>query len=239
MTLTRRRFIAAAGTSAIVAPTLRVHAQGVGRVAVVGGGFGGATAARYLAMMGHNVTLVTRDAKFSTCPFSNTVLGGLNQMEAITFDYSGLKALGVNVIQDEATSVDAAEGVVHLAEGAALNYDRLILSPGIDLIFDGAIGGYDRKAAEIMPHAWQAGPQTALLRRQLEAMEDGGTVAISAPANPFRCPPGPYERVSLSMGGKVNSVDPATMYLSGDFVDVTADVANVIPPQRAAAIAET
>lgn len=285
MTLTRRRFIAAAATSAFAAPALGAKAQNAGRVVVIGGGFGGATAARYLVGMGHDVTLVTRDATFSTCPFSNTVLGGLNRMEAITFDYSGLTASGVNVIQDEAIGVDAAKQVVNLAEGVALNYDRLILSPGIDLIFSGGIEGYDRDAAEVMPHAWQAGPQTALLRRQLEAMEDGGTVAIAAPANPFRCPPGPYERasliahylktekpaskiiildakdsfskqtlfeeawdalypgmiewVSLSMGGKVNSVDPATLHLSGDFVDVTADVANVIPPQRAAAIAKS
>lgn len=287
MTLSRRTFIAAAGANALAAPFLarRGYAQSAGRVVVIGGGFGGATAARYLAGMGHEVSLVTREATFSTCPFSNTVVSGLNPMTAITFNYDALSAAGVTVIQDEAVGVDADQGSVTLADGTTLTYDRLILSPGIDLIFDDGIAGYDRAAADVMPHAWQAGPQTALLRKQLEAMEDGGTVVIAVPANPFRCPPGPYERasliahylkaekpaskimildakdsfskqslfqeawqtlypdmiewVSLSMGGKVSSVDPATMHVVGDFVDVTADVANVIPPQRAAAIAQT
>ena len=283
MILTRRSFIAAAGATLLAAPFLRAHAQGGGRVVVVGGGFGGATVARELAGLGHAVSLVTRSATFSTCPFSNTVLGGFGEMDAITFGYDAVAAAGVEVVEGEAVGVDPDSGVVVLAAGDLLPYDRLVLSPGVDLIF-GAIDGYDEAAADLMPHAWAAGPQTELLRRQLEAMEDGGTVVIAAPANPFRCPPGPYERacliahylkaekpaskvmildakdqfskqglfeeaweilypgmiewVGLSQGGKVNAVDPATLHLTGDFAEVTANVANVIPPQRAAAIAE-
>ncbi len=282
MTLSRRTLIASAGAAALVAPLVS-RAQSGGRVVVVGGGFGGATAARYLADLGHAVTLVTREATFATCPFSNTVLGGMNGMDAITFGYEGLSAAGVSVAQDEAIGVDPEAGVVTLVTGEPLIFDRLILSPGIDFVYD-TIDGYDEATADIMPHAWTAGPQTVLLRQQLEAMEDGGTVVIAPPANPFRCPPGPYERASLiahylkaekpaskimildskdsfskqalfteawellypgmiewvglSEGGRLNSVDPATMTLVGDFVEVTADVANVIPPQRAALIAQ-
>ncbi|GGL63192.1 NAD(P)/FAD-dependent oxidoreductase [Wenxinia marina] len=277
--MTTRRTVLA-GLAALPLAT-RVRAQDRGRVVVVGGGFGGATAARFLARAGHNVTLVERDPAFVTCPFSNTVLAGLNPLEAITFDWSGLRADGVTLVQDEATGVD--DGSLALASGDPLPFDRLILSPGIDLRY-GALPGYDEAAAQIMPHAWKAGAQTALLRAQLEAMEDGGTVVITAPANPYRCPPGPYERASLiadyltrekpaskilildakeafskqplfeeawatlypgmiewvppSMGGNVAEVDPGTMTVATDFMSYTPAVANVIPPQRAAAIAQ-
>jgi NADPH-dependent 2,4-dienoyl-CoA reductase/sulfur reductase-like enzyme len=284
MTLSRRDLIAVAGSVAAAA-TLNVRslrAQDRGRVVVVGGGFGGGTVARYLAQAGHDVTLVERKDQFFTCPFSNTVLGGLNGMQSIAFDMDGLRNAGVTVVRDEATGVDPVARQVALASGDPLAYDRLVLSPGIELIFD-AIPGYDEAAAEIMPHAWDAGPQTELLRRQLEAMEDGGTVVIAPPANPFRCPPGPYERASLiawylksekpsskilildakdtfskrplfeeawqtlypgmiewvplSMGGRVVEVDPARMTVSTDFATHEAAVANIIPPQRAGAIA--
>ncbi|MGZ9810774.1 FCSD flavin-binding domain-containing protein [Pseudoroseicyclus sp. H15] len=283
MTLNRRTMLAATGMAIATAPfALRpVMAQDAGRIVVVGAGFGGGTVARLLAGAGHNVTLVERNAEFSTCPFSNTVLGGINAMSAITFSYEGLRAAGVDVIQGEAVGVDGQSLV--LASGDSLPFDRLVLSPGVDMRYD-AIPGYDEEAAELMPHAWKAGPQTELLRSQLEAMPDGGTVAICPPANPFRCPPGPYERASLiahylktekpnskilildakdafskrdlfeeawatlypgmiewvpfSLGGNVTSVDADAMTINTDFDSYQVDVGNVIPPQKAGAIAE-
>ncbi|WP_210529893.1 NAD(P)/FAD-dependent oxidoreductase [Rubellimicrobium arenae] len=196
MRLTRRTLVATGGT-ALALPFLNraAHAQGRGRVVVVGGGFGGATAARALASLGHEVTLVERQPTYWTCPFSNTVLAGLNPIESIAFGYDGLSAAGVTVVRGEAQGIDTDASQVRLSDGS-LPYDRLILAPGIDLRYD-ALPGYDEAASEVMPHAWKAGAQTELLRRQLEAMEDGGVVAIAVPENPFRCPPGPYERASL------------------------------------------
>ncbi|MDA1132019.1 MAG: NAD(P)/FAD-dependent oxidoreductase [Proteobacteria bacterium] len=170
--------------------------QSPGHVVVVGGGFGGATAAKYLRRAGVDVTLIETNATFATCPFSNTVLGGINEIDAITHGYDGLAAHGVQVVPDTVTGINAANKSVSLQGGTAVSYDRLILSPGIDFKW-GEIEGYDEAAAEVMPHAWKAGAQTELLRRQLIAMDDGGVVAIAAPGNPFRCPPGPYERASL------------------------------------------
>jgi len=256
------------------------RAQARGRVVVVGGGFGGATAARYLSRAGHDVTLVERETAYVSCPFSNTVLGGMAGMEDITFQLGNLSGDGVRVVQGEAVGV--ADGKVSLSSGEVLPFERLLMSPGVDLIW-GAIQGYDEAAAEIMPHAWKAGRQTRLLRSRLEAMDDGGLVVIAPPANPFRCPPGPYERASLiahflktakprsrilildakesfskqalfeqawdalypgmiewippSMGGRVASVEPDTMTVVTDFNRYEASVANIIPPQRAAAIA--
>ena len=171
----------------------------IGRVVIVGGGFGGATTARYLKMWGGNVdvTLVDRNPEFISCPISNLVLGGHKQMADITRGYDGLKALGVKVVQGEVTAIDAAAKKVRLANGSELPYDRLVLSPGIDFMMDG-IGGL---AAGIdsgrITHAWKAGPQTVALRRQLEAMPDGGVFALSIPKVPYRCPPGPYERACM------------------------------------------
>ncbi|CAI8030677.1 Sulfide dehydrogenase [flavocytochrome c] flavoprotein chain [Geodia barretti] len=170
-----------------------------GRVVVIGGGFGGATCAKYLrrADPGIEVTLVERSSHFMTCPFSNTVLGGLTGMDFITHGYDRLSSRhGVTVIHDTASGIDPAQRKVSLQNGSDLSYDRLVVSPGIQLLW-GALEGYDEQASQAMPHAWQAGPQTTLLRQQLEAMPDGGTVVIAPPANPFRCPPGPYERASL------------------------------------------
>jgi sulfide dehydrogenase [flavocytochrome c] flavoprotein chain len=192
--LTRRDLLALAAAAPFGLRPLR--AQDRGRVVVVGGGFGGGTVARYLAAAGHDVTVVEREPRFYTCPFSNAILGGFLDLQSIAFRMDGLAGAGVKVVEGEAAGVDPDAGEVALANGDRLAYDRLVLSPGVELIFD-AIPGYDEAAAEIMPHAWKAGSQTELLRSQLVAMEDGGTVVIAAPADPFRCPPGPYERASL------------------------------------------
>jgi len=173
--------------------------QGKPRVVVIGGGVGGATAAKYLATSGHNldVTLVEPKRRYATCFFSNLYLAGLRSFESLTHGYEALaQRHGVNVIHDSATMIDPAAKTVALTGGGKLSYDRLIVAPGIAFKF-GAIEGYDEAAATVMPHAWNAGPQTILLRRQLESMEDGGVFVIVAPPNPFRCPPGPYERASL------------------------------------------
>lgn len=169
------------------------------RVIVIGGGFGGATAAKYIRRFdpGIHVTLIEKDSKYTTCPFSNTVIAGMRDIDSITFGYDKLsKNHGVEVIHDLVTEVDAAGKKVTLKGGKTLQYDKLVVSPGIDFKAD-AIEGYDEAAAQKMPHAWKAGAQTTLLRKQLEAMKDGGTVVIAPPPNPFRCPPGPYERASL------------------------------------------
>jgi NADH dehydrogenase FAD-containing subunit len=172
--------------------------QAAPRAIVIGGGFAGATCARELKrqLPDATVTLVEPNAVFTACPFSNAVIAGLRDIDAQRFGYDGIKRAGITLAQQNATGVDPQARRVTLADNSMLDYDRLVLAPGIDLRFD-ALPGYDERAAEIMPHAWKAGEQTLLLRRQLEAMEDGGTVIISAPANPFRCPPGPYERASL------------------------------------------
>ncbi len=279
---TRRHFLklsAAAG----LAPAV-VSAQGKARVVVIGGGFGGATAARTLKALqpSLDVTLVEPNPVYTSCPFSNSVLANLREIDQQQFRYDAIKAAGVTVAETSATAVDAEAKTVTLADGNRLAYDRLVMSPGIDFNWN-AIPGYDEAAAEKMPHAWKAGPQTVLLRRQLQAMDDGGLVVMSAPANPFRCPPGPYERASLiaywlkiwkpksklllldskdafskqrlfqngwaelypgmiewvplSKGGKVTAVDPATLTLTTEFGAHKASVANVIPPQKAGAIA--
>jgi sulfide dehydrogenase [flavocytochrome c] flavoprotein subunit len=171
----------------------------IGRVVIVGGGFGGGTAARYLKLWGGNVdvTLVERNANFVSCPISNLVLGGHKQMADITRGYDGLKALGVKVVQGEVTAIDAAGKKVRLAGGAELAYDRVIVSPGIDFMTE-QIGGLATPAAQdSILHSWKAGPQTVALRRQLESMADGGVYAISIPKVPYRCPPGPYERACM------------------------------------------
>jgi NADPH-dependent 2,4-dienoyl-CoA reductase/sulfur reductase-like enzyme len=167
-------------------------------VVVVGGGFGGASCARALrtASLRIAVTLVEPGATFTACPFSNAVIGGLREMAAQQFTYERIAAAGIALARTTATAVDTRARSVTLADGTRLPYDRLVLAPGIDIRW-GALPGYDEAAAGQMPHAWRAGEQTLLLRRQLEAMPDGGLVVIAAPANPFRCPPGPYERASL------------------------------------------
>jgi sulfide dehydrogenase [flavocytochrome c] flavoprotein chain len=197
--VSRRAFLAsAAATTAgglLAAPAL---AQAVPRVAVVGGGFAGATVARALKRADPRVavTLVETSRTFTACPFSNLVIAGLRELKAQQFGYDKVAADGVDVVFATATDVDPRARTVALDTGSTLVYDRLVLAPGIDIRWP-SLPGYDGAAMETMPHAWKAGAQTLLLRRQLEAMEDGGVVLMSAPANPFRCPPGPYERASL------------------------------------------
>ncbi len=285
MRITRRGLLASAAAGAASSLSSPAVAQGAaGRVVVIGGGFGGATCARFLKALDPrlNVTLVEANATFIACPFCNEVIVGLRELTEQEFGYDGLRKAGVTVAIQTATGVDASSRVVTLGDGAKLPYDRLVLSPGIDINWSG-LPGYTQTSAERMPHAWKAGAQTLLLRRQLEAMPDGGTVVMSAPGNPFRCPPGPYERasliawylktkkpksklivldakdafskqrlfqnawkalypdtlewVSLSSGGKVNAVEADSMTLVTDFNRFKADVANVIPPQKAGEIA--
>ena len=194
---TRRTFLKLTAAASLAAPSI-ASAQAGGRVVVVGGGFGGATAARTLKALEPKltVTLVEPNPVFTACPFSNNVLAALREISQQQFGYDGVQKAGVVLAQTSATAVDASGKTVTLGDGSKLAYDRLVLSPGIDINW-GALPGYDETAAEKMPHAWKAGAQTVLLRQQLQAMDDGGLVIISSPANPFRCPPGPYERASL------------------------------------------
>ena len=193
--------LAGAATLASLMPSGKSFAQAAGNVVVIGGGFGGGTVAKYLKKLGANVTLIDRDSSFVTCPFSNTVLGGFGEMRQVTHTFDGLRKAGVNVVTGNVTGIDAtAKRVTVAGNTTPIPYDRLVMSPGIDFKFagqPGGIAGYDEAAAEKMPHAWKAGAQTELLRRQLIAMDDGGVVIMAIPNNPYRCPPGPYERASL------------------------------------------
>lgn len=200
---TRREFIkntaSAVGLGAVALYAPGVLANNSKKVVVVGGGFGGATAAKYLKIINSNlaVTLVEPAKTFYTCPFSNTVLGGMKKMKDIAHSYANLtNKYGVKVVHAMAVRVDAAKHNVALQDGSKLPYDRAIVSPGIDFKFD-QMEGYSADLVNKIPHAWKAGEQTKILRKQLEEMKDGGTVLICPPQNPFRCPPGPYERASL------------------------------------------
>jgi sulfide dehydrogenase [flavocytochrome c] flavoprotein chain len=281
--MTRRNVARGIAASAFAFPCPSI-AQSVARVVVIGGGFGGASCARALRRIDAKlqITLIEPNRTFTACPFSNEVIAGLREIEAQQFTYDKIVAEGVTIVAQAAVRIDPRARTVGLADGTSLGYERLVLAPGIDLKFD-ALPGYDEAAATKMPHAWKAGEQTALLRRQLEAMDDGGLVVLAVPTAPSRCPPAPYERasliahylktrkprsrilildakdgfplqrlfedawkelypgmierVSLSQGGRVTSVDPATRTIVTDFGNYTADVANVIPPQQAGRIA--
>ena len=204
MMLMKRRDFLKAGAAAGAMASLYGCAGGgkaSGHVVVVGGGYGGATVAKYLRMWsegGVQVTLIERNPTFISCPISNLVIGGTKTMEDITISYEGLRSKwGVRVIQDDVVAVDAAKKTVSLKGGSALSYDRLVLSPGVDFMWDEIPGLKSAEAQSKILHAWKAGPQTVALRQQLESMKDGGVYAISIPKAPYRCPPGPYERACL------------------------------------------
>ncbi|HET6719720.1 MAG TPA: FAD/NAD(P)-binding oxidoreductase [Rhodocyclaceae bacterium] len=294
MTIDRRNFIkllsagagvAGASVLPMAARAAEIMPKSGRRVVVVGAGYGGTIAAKYIRMMDPTieVVLIERNKTFVSCPFSNLVLGGERTMDDITIkSYDKLASnFKIKMVYDEVTAIDAAKKEVVTSQGA-IKYDRLVLSPGIDFRFE-EIEGYDAATTpEIMPHAWKAGPQTVLLRKQLEAMPDGGTVLLSVPLTPYRCPPGPYERTSMiawylknhkpkskvivldanpditSKAGlfkkgwakhyngmieykgakKVTGVKPKDMTVVVEGIeDFKADVINVIPPQRAGAIA--
>ncbi|MDX5356261.1 MAG: NAD(P)/FAD-dependent oxidoreductase, partial [Rhodobacterales bacterium] len=222
MTLNRRLFLGgvAAGSALLSAPM--VLGQAKPRIVVIGGGAGGATVARYLAKDSKgalDVTLIEANPIYTTCFFSNLYLGGFRDFESLQHGYDKIAAGGVTVITDMATAVDRAAKTVTLAGGQTLAYDRLVLSPGIDFK-DGSVAGWTPADAEVMPHAYKAGPQTLLLKQQIEAMPQGGTFAMVAPPNPYRCPPGPYERISMvawwlkqhNPTAKILLIDPKDKY---------------------------
>ena len=283
---TRRQFFGLAASLPLAhLPTRRARANTQARVVVVGGGFGGATCAKYLRLADPSleVTLVTPQPQFITCPFSNAALIGLRPLASLTHTYQRLQErYGVRIVHAQAQGLDPITQRLILSDGTTLTYDKLVLSPGVELRWE-AIEGYDAEASMVFPHAWQAGSQTLLLRRQLEAMEDGGLVVISAPETPYRCPPGPYERASLiahylkthkpkskvllldakdsftkdalflaawkrlypnllewvpgAQGGRVTQVDTHTGSVRTEFDEYKPAVANIVAPQRAAAIA--
>lgn len=284
----RRSFLKATGgalaTGGLSFPFLATAASK--KVVIVGGGVGGLIAAKYISKGDSSVevTIVEPKPHHHTCFMSNEVIGGDRDISTIKFGYDNLASHGIKLVQDKVTEVDAEAHKVKTAGGATLEYDRLVMSPGISLNF-GAIEGYSEEAAEVMPHSWIAGAQTALLRKQLVDMEDGGLVVIAPPQNPFRCPPGPYERAAqiahhlkhnkpkskllildakdkfskqglfmqgykdvygdmiewvagADTGGGVKSVNTKDMTVSTDFDDHKVAVANIIPPQKAAQIAQ-
>jgi NADPH-dependent 2,4-dienoyl-CoA reductase/sulfur reductase-like enzyme len=288
MTMQRRDFLKAlaAGASATALAGCAQSVRGSGpRVVVVGGGYGGATVAKYLKLWSNgtlDVTLIEANPAFVSCPLSNLVVGGSKAIADLTVSYDALKRRGIKVLFDTAQAVDPVAGTVRISNQVDVPYDRLVLSPGIDFMYDQVQGlGTDAAQARIL-HAWKAGPQTVALRRQLEEMKDGGVYAISIPRAPYRCPPGPYERACqvawyfkrakprskvLILDGNedvvskkglfmkawnedykgiveyrpnhvLTGVDAATLTAKFEVADdVRADVLNVVPPQRAGAIA--
>jgi sulfide dehydrogenase [flavocytochrome c] flavoprotein chain len=198
MKTSRRQFIGGIGALAASTFPMPALAQAKPKVVVVGGGPGGATVAKYVAKDGGiDVTLVEPAKQFTTCFHSNLYLGGFKKWEEITHSYDKMtKAYGIKHVRLLASGVDRDKKLVRFASGKSLPYDRLLLAPGIDIKFD-SVPGYSEEVAKTLPHAWQAGPQTQLLRRQLNALSDGATIVMIAPPNPYRCPPGPYERASM------------------------------------------
>jgi NADPH-dependent 2,4-dienoyl-CoA reductase/sulfur reductase-like enzyme len=198
MNSSRRQFLGGVGALAAATFPIPVFAQARPKVVVIGGGPGGATAAKYIAKDGGiEVTLVEPARRFTTCFHSNLYLGGFKTWESITQNYAKLvSTYGIKHARQMAMAIDREKRTVRLANGTVLSYDRLVLSPGIDLKFD-SVPGYSEAVSQKLPHAWKAGPQTQLLRRQLTALSDGSTIVMIAPPNPYRCPPGPYERISM------------------------------------------
>lgn len=287
MIVTRRDFMKWMSAAAAVsgAGCATTGGGSAGRVVVVGAGYGGATAAKFVKMWAPDidVTVVERDTQFISCPLSNLVLGGNANMNDLTFGHEGLRSRGVRIVRDEAVAVDPAKREVRLASGQTLGYDRLIVSCSVDFMYDTIPGLNNVDGQSRVLHGWKAGAQTVALRKQLEAMRDGGVYALHIPKAPFRCPPGPYERVCqvadylkrskpkskilvldsnediVSKKGlflaawngpykglidyrpnsEILDVDVKTLTAKLQFDNVKADVLNVVPPQRAAAIARS
>jgi NADPH-dependent 2,4-dienoyl-CoA reductase/sulfur reductase-like enzyme len=203
MTLTRRQFTAslgalagAASLSGLAAPA---YAQAKPRLVVIGGGPGGATVARYVAKDSAgaiDVTMVEPLSQFVTCFHSNLYLGDFRSYGSITHGYDKVVATGVKHVRQMATAIDREKRQVRLADGTTLDYDRLVVSPGIDIRYD-SVPGYSQEAESVMPHAWKPGAQTQLLKQRLDALQDGATIVMICPPAPYRCPPGPYERISV------------------------------------------
>jgi sulfide dehydrogenase [flavocytochrome c] flavoprotein subunit len=219
MTLNRRTFLGtAAAVSATLATPMIARAQMAPRVVVVGGGAGGATAAKYIARDSEgaiDVTLIEPTRSYYTCFFSNLYIGGLYDFDDLGHTYGTLaSSYGVNVVHDWAVAVDRDAKTVRLAGGASVPYDRLVLSPGIDFIED-SVPGWSVAAQNKMPHAYKGGSQTQLLKAQIEAMPEGGTFAMVAPPNPYRCPPGPYERISM-VAHMLKNMNPTAKILVAD-----------------------
>jgi sulfide dehydrogenase [flavocytochrome c] flavoprotein subunit len=218
--ITRRSFGTMVAAAALTGPaTLR--GQGRARLVVVGGGFGGASAARFARIQYPqlDVTLIEPKDKFITCPYGNLILAGRRALPQITHSYAGLVKRGVRHVRDSVVAIDPAARTVRLAGGRTLGYDKLILSPGIAIRW-GGIAGYDEPASKTFPHAWLGadGAQITLLRKQLEAMPDGGVVGFAIPGNPFRCPPGPYERISM-VASYLKKAKPKSKILALDAKD--------------------
>jgi len=287
--ITRRAFLQASGAVAAASvlglPTPSRGAESKARVVVVGGGYGGTIVAKYIQMAdpGIRVTLIEKDSSYVSCPLSNEVLSGERDLNSLTFGYQGLAKRGIKVVRDEVVGIDTEKRVVKGKGKGGYPYDKLVVSPGVGFRWD-AIAGMSEAAAQTIPHAWKAGPQTTLLQKQLKAMRNGGVCIIVAPPNPFRCPPGPYERaaqialylkhhkpkskvlvldakdafskqglfiegwkrnygdmiewVPAAAGGAIEAIDPKTRVLTGTVEEFKGDVVNLIPPQKAAALAE-
>jgi sulfide dehydrogenase [flavocytochrome c] flavoprotein subunit len=207
MTLNRRDFLKVSGAGVAITLTGCSSQPSSGKsasmakphVVVVGAGFGGATCAKYIRQWGPNVdvTLIEPNDKFVSCPLSNWVLAGMKNLDFITHGYDNLPKHGIKMVKDYVTGIDVEKRVVTTKGGAKISYDRLVLAPGVEILADSVKGFKEAEAAGKVVHAWKAGPQTALLRKQLEAMPDGGTFVMSVPTAPYRCPPGPYERACL------------------------------------------
>lgn len=199
--ISRRQFNAmlSVGSASLLSPAALLG-QSRPKVVVIGGGAGGATVARYLANDSKNqldITLIEDSPRYTTCFFSNLYLGNVYNFESITFDYDTLASdYGINVVNGFAEVIDPHARQVKLRDGTIFQYDRLVVAPGIEIVYDD-IPGYSKEASELAPHAWQAGPQTALLKQKLDTLEDGQNIVMVAPPNPYRCPPGPYERASM------------------------------------------
>jgi len=234
---TRRDFLkltAAGASSAALAGCAAVPEvrKPVGRVIVIGAGYGGATAAKYIRMWSQGtieVFLIERNTEFISCPLSNLVLGGSRSMADITRSYAKLRDYGVQVLHDNVTGVDTQKKLVKLTRIQDLPYDRLVVSPGVDFMHED-IQGYDAEAQKTILHAWKAGPETVALRRQLEGMRDGGVYVVSIPLAPYRCPPGPYER-ACQVAHYFKSAKPKSKVL---ILDANPDVTSKGPLFKAA-----